>query len=370
MKINQQVILVIDSLRGGGAQRVCVNLANGLSKSGWSVDLLVLNLKDNNFIESLSETVNLIQLNKNHVRTSILSLLKLIYQKKPKLFLVFNYEFSVLLIFLRFFFKFKYKIISRNISNLSKKKEELNEAGFWSKNIVNRFIGHFYHKADHIVNQCCSMQDDFIKINPKLRKNTSVIFNPLSNKIINYAENHDLSKIKKNDYLLCVGSLKKAKAFNYAIEGFARIAKHFPKLRLKIVGEGKLEKQLKKIAMDLGIESRVDFEGFQKDIIPFYLYARATVLTSVYEGFPNVLIESILLGTPVVSFDCPSGPSEIIEKGVNGFLVEYQNIEDLKNQLYSVLLTKFYIKKMNKTVKKYYPKQIIQKYDRLLKSFQ
>ena len=213
------------------------------------------------------------------------------------------------------------------------------------------------------------MQEDLIKTDSSLRKKTSVIFNPLSDQIINYAKNHDLNKIKKQDYLLCVGSLKKPKAFNYAIEGFARITKNFPELRLKIVGEGSLEKQLKKIAIDFGVEDLVDFEGFQKDIIPFYLCARATVLTSIYEGFPNVLIESILLGTPVVSFDCPSGPREIIEKGVNGFLVEYKNIDDLKNKLLLVLSTKFNINKMNRTVKKYYPEEIIQKYDRLLNSF-
>jgi len=65
----------------------------------------------------------------------------------------------------------------------------------------------------------------------------------------------------------------------------------------------------------------VGFEGFKKDMIPYYLSAKATVLTPLYEGFPNVLVESITLGTPAIAFNCPSRPSEIIVDGINGFLV-------------------------------------------------
>ena len=79
-----------------------------------------------------------------------------------------------------------------------------------------------------------------------------------------------------------------------------------------------------------------------------------------------MLIESIYLGTPVVSFDCPSGPSEIIQNGVNSYLVKYKNIEDLKKKLSLVILSKFNINQMNITVKKHYPKEIIQKYENLI----
>ena len=74
----------------------------------------------------------------------------------------------------------------------------------------------------------------------------------------------------------------------------ARISKKFPSLRLKIMGIGS-QKKIKNIAKNFGVIDRVDFEGFQKNIIPYYLYAKATLLTSLYEGFPNSLISRLNL---------------------------------------------------------------------------
>jgi len=369
MELKKQVTIVVDTLSGGGAQRVCINIANGLTNLDWKVDLLVLNSKNQDFLCNVSKKINLIRLNLNHARYAGFSLLKYIYQKKPSVFLVFNYELSVLLILLRIFFKFKYKIISRNINTLSQKYKEFKQKNFWVRNIVGTLINNFYYKADHIINQCYDMYADIIKIHPKLRNNTSVIYNPITNNILDYANSHDLIQIEKKNYLLCVGRLEKAKGFKYAIEAFASISKKFPELRLKILGKGSLEFELKQNAYKFGVENRVDFEGFQNDIIPYYLHARATMLTSLYEGFPNVLIESITLGTAVVSFDCPSGPREIIKDGINGYLTKHNDVDDLKKKLFILMTKKFNIDEMRLSIKRHEPNEIAKHYDKLISSF-
>lgn len=332
---DKKVTFLISSLAGGGAEGVCVNVANALAELGWQVNLMVLHLNNAAYHDRVSDKVNLVVLGVNHARYSGIALLKYIHRKKPKTILVFNYELAVILVMLRSVFRFKTRIIARNINTLSQKRNKAQ--GFWHIYIVKPLIDGFYCKVDHVINQCQAMREDLIALYPQLAEKSSVIYNPVSKHIENFAKAHDLSQVEKQDYLLCVGRLEKQKAFHYAIEGFKGVAKEFPNLRLKIVGQGSLEQDLRQCALNFGVADRVDFEGFQKDMIPYYLNAKATVLTSLYEGFPNVLVESITLGTPVVAFDCPSGPREILQDGVNGYLAAYQDVDDFKSKLMKLI---------------------------------
>ena len=367
MKINRgKIVFLISSLGGGGAERVCVNIANSLAEKGYNIELVVLNLNNEIYLKYLSKNVKIIELKINHVRYSALPLLEYIFKNKPNKILAFNYELSVMLVILRFLFRFKFKILSRNVNTFSLKIEHLDQANLWNKFIVKNLIKFFFSKVDHVVNQCHAMRSDLISIYPQLHHNSSVIYNPISNHMLDEVSSHDLNKIKKKDYLLCVGRLEKQKAFHYAIKAFAEIANEFPKLRLKILGQGSLEQELKQKVIDFGVGDRVDFEGFKKNISSYYLYARATILTSLYEGFPNTLVESIALGTPVVSFDCPSGPSEIIKDGVNGYLVNYKDSVDLKSKLSRIIENKFSINKMINSIEKFRLYKISKSYDEIL----
>lgn len=367
--IKKRVSLVVDSLSGGGSQRVCVNVANGLTRLGWEVDLLLLNLNDSSYFNNLSKKVNIIKLNTNHSRYAFVPLIKYILKNKPKIFIVYNYELTVLLVILKKIFKFKIKILARNSNSLSLKIIQLQKKNYWSKYFVNPLIKFFFHKADHILNQCNGMKEDFLELFPKEVNKVSVIFNPISLQIFDFIKNNGLNNIEKEDYILYVGRLEQQKSVHYAIEAFAKISKKYPSLRLKILGQGNLKKELEKTVLKNNINDRVDFEGFKKNIIPYYVYAKATILTSLFEGFPNCLIESISLGTPVVSFDCPNGPREIIINGINGYLAKYKDSEDLKVQLLNVLSHKFSIREMNFTMKKFNPDEISKSYERLLNLF-
>ncbi len=369
MSSEKKITLIISSLTGGGAEGICVNIANSFAKNGWHVDLLVLNLNNQVHLNNISDSVNLVVLNVNHVRYSLLPLLKYLFKKKVKTFLVFNHEIAVMLVILRFFLRLNIKIISRNISVLSIKIKQFKQQGFWEKYIVRPLIIFFYGKIDHSINQSQSMCKDLIRVFPRLIENSTVIYNPISNHIDEYINKCDLSKIEKKNYLLCVGRLEQVKAFHYAIEGFAAVANNFPELRLKIVGQGNLEQDLRKKANDCFVSDRVDFEGFQKDIIPYYLNAKATVLTSLYEGYPNVLIESIAMNTPVIAFDSPGGTKEIIKNGLNGYLVNYRDIVDLKNKLSILLLKKFNDKDLKNSIKKNQIKYAFKHYEKIISLF-
>ena len=362
----KKITLLISSLSGGGAEGVCVNIANHLSANGWKVDLLVLNLKNEVYLDRISEKINLIVLGVNHARYSIVPLLKYLFKKKENSYLVFNHELTVILVILRIIFNLKIKIIARNISILSLKINQFKKKGIWENYVIRPLIKYFYQKIDHVINQCHSMRNDLIKIYPKLQNNSSVIYNPVSSHVDDYSKKYDLTKVKKKNYILCVGRLEQVKAFHFALQGFVKLITKFPSLRLKIVGQGSLDYDLKQKAIDFGIENRVDFEGFKKDVIPYYLHAKATILTSLYEGYPNVLIESLALNTPVVAFNCPGGTNEIVQDGLNGYLVKFQDVDDLESKISNILLKKFDYVNLKDSIKKNQIYNICKNYEKLI----
>lgn len=361
----KKITLLVSTLGGGGAEGVCVTIANCYAAQGWKVDLVILNLKNAVYHDRISNQVNLIVLDTNHARYAAPALLKYIRKENPEKIIVFNYELPILLVLLRLIFGFKTKIIARNINTISQSRKV--DKKNWRKDIIQRFVNKLYCRVDHVINQCDAMEQDLLSIFPELNGKTSVIYNPVASHIETYSKKINFESIKKKNYILCVGRLEEQKAFHYAIKAFSYVLDTIPNIRLKIVGQGSLDSSLKQLAFDLNISDRVDFEGFQKDIIPYYLYARATVLTSLYEGFPNVLIESITLGTPVIAFDCPSGPSEIINKD-NGLLVKHKNVENLIFNLNILLSQPISIHNVKQTSEKYEANVVFNYYEEVVKS--
>lgn len=308
---------MISSLSGGGAEGVCVTIANGLAERGWEIDLVVLHLEDAVHLARLSEKVNLINLNVSQARYVFKPLQKYLRTARPNIILAFNYELTMVTVLLRLLLSLKFTLIARNINTISRNVE--------SNTVKGKFFSFLlrvlYKRVDFIINQSYGMQKDLLNYIPSMKEKCTVIHNPVAPKYQVAPDNFIEKNCENSDYILCVGRLEQQKAFHRAIVAFSEITAEFPELRLKLVGKGSLENELKLQAQQLGVKNQVDFEGFQQELLPFYTNARVTLLTSLYEGFPNTLIESISVGTPVVSVDCQSGPSEIIQQRVNGLLV-------------------------------------------------
>ncbi len=147
-----------------------------------------------------------------------------------------------------------------------------------------------------------------------------VINNPVEFKGREYISSKKL-EIRK-PYILAVGRLSKEKGFERLIESFSKIGND---VDLVFVGEGPEKSKLKKLCVLLNVEKRVKFLGFLKNFENFYKGARFLVLTSYYEGWPNVIIEAMSFKCPVISFDCDFGPREIIQTNINGIILEQGN---------------------------------------------
>ena len=136
-------------------------------------------------------------------------------------------------------------------------------------------------------------------------------------------------------YILGVGRLVDQKQFELLIEAFSKI--DAPEVRLVILGSGPKRERLKALASALGIGPRVVLHGTVSSIYEWYRCALCFVLTSRYEGWPNVLVEAMANGCPVISVDCRYGPSEILEGGRHGVLVRQGDMDGLTGAIRAML---------------------------------
>lgn len=130
-------------------------------------------------------------------------------------------------------------------------------------------------------------------------------------------------RLRENDYrvILALGRFVEQKGFDLLLKAFCKITRFHPDWRLVIAGDGPLNDELQTLSKKLGICDRVDFAGWTAD--PYTLYQEASIFAfpSRFEGFGMTLAEALSCGLPVVAFDCPFGPSRILDHDINGFLV-------------------------------------------------
>lgn len=358
----KKITLLINSLGGGGAERVCVTLANKLSEMGWIVTVVLLHTKNAVMLEHLSRDVKFDVLDVENARYSFVALTRYFSTIGGTKVLVFNHQLACILVLLRCLKRIDVTVIARNISNLSKKKQL--EESFWHKYFVSFFVKLLYRKVDAVVCQSALMLQD-LKDNYAISpEKMTVINNPVSPNIEAAAKDAYTSE----RYLLCVGRLEPVKAFHHVITALSLLAREYPDLKLKIVGKGSLEHQLKALCETSGLHDRVFFEGYQSEVAPYFANAIATVLTSQYEGFPNVLVESITMGAPVVAFDIEGGVGEIVIDGVNGYLVKDRDAWDLACKIKLVLSGGLSTDNIKKSSERYSSAAIVSQYERVLLS--
>lgn len=168
-------------------------------------------------------------------------------------------------------------------------------------------------------------------------KNIKTIHNPIDSKVLDTYSSG--LQNKHTDFVLAVGRMDdEVKQFDKLIDTYAKSDLPEKNIRLVILGGGKYKKKLMQHAVDKKLTEYVFFEDFQINPFIYMKQARFLILCSKFEGFGNVLIESLACGSPVVSFDCDFGPAEIIKNKQNGLLVENQNFDALKLAINEMVL--------------------------------
>lgn len=321
-------VFLIPSLRSGGAERNCIRLANAFIRRGANVSIWVRELSPNDLRGTLHPNVDLVVIGGRGVLSTSKNLIKQLWSSNIKSILAFNYFWLGPALLTKFFSRKKTKISFRIISSL---KMQLSKNDSFTK----RMIGLFYLKflarfSDTIIAQCDAMKIEssrFINVSPK---RMVTIYNPVESSTQQGFE-------PRNHEVLYVGRLIPLKGLVHLLNAFAKLSQRDSRVVLRLVGDGPQMSELNALVEKLGLKNKVMFDGYQSDVSTYYKKAKVTVLTSLYEGFPNVLVESISHGTPIVAFDCKTGPSEIVVENVNGHLVRYLDVDELCEKLYLAL---------------------------------
>ena len=316
----KKVALYIPSMNGGGAERVMLALANGLAEKDILVDL-VLNKVDGAYLKDASAKVNIVSLDSSRALRSILPLAKYLRKEKPDAILSAMNYVNIVTVMAHLASGSNTKVIVSEHNNLTESKKELS---FIKGRILTSLMSWAYRKANGIVavsNGVADALTNELKID---RNKITTIYNPIfSEDLIKRSQElilHPWINKTAPPLILGVGRLDPPKDFKTLIHAFKQV---FEKqdCNLIILGEGELRPELEKLIKSLNLDDNVQLPGFVDNPYAWMSHADLFVLSSIREGFGNVIVEAMTCDTQVVSTDCPSGPSEILEDGLWGELV-------------------------------------------------
>ncbi|PSU97853.1 glycosyltransferase [Photobacterium kishitanii] len=326
----KSIDLFIDAIRKGGAERVCVNYANYLVDNGYKVRIVLFRVYEDSYIDLLDDRIDVIYLH-CHNASSMIKKIKATNFTFASTVMTFNHQISIALWFYRHFKGgINFKLIARNVNYLSR---DLHTPENSIKKLATILLTKIiYRRIDCYIAQCNDMKDDMVNYLSVPESKITVIYNPVSTSI------YKKDDVEKDIDVLFVGRISKQKGLEYLVPVIDNIISK-NRAKVCIIGKGVLEEQLDKELSNLEKKHNIEILRVRStdDVNGYYNRSKSTILTSLYEGYPNVLAESLTAGTPVVSFDCQSGPNEIIRDGVNGYLIPCFNTELFVEKLKLIL---------------------------------
>lgn len=323
------LIVQKDCIKSGGIERVNANLAQALTEYGCDVNFYILNgdQTSKEGFNKLSERFQSFRNSKNDsVFKKLVSLRKLIKQHEVDLIISATEQANVLTFFVKLTIPELKVIYTRHVAfDASDQK-----LPGWAIKLLYSL----YTIDGKVVAVSKALRDE-IKKNLLWNK-PNVVFIPnavISDNIYKSAKEENAVK-PSVDYFIAIGRLVEQKGFDLLLKSYASAVAEEPSLPLLlIIGEGEDRQFLEDMSHDLGLSKRVIFGGFTTNPYRLIKDAKALILSSRHEGMPTVIIESLSLNTPVIAFDCPTGPSELVKTGQNGVLVENANTEQMTDAI-------------------------------------
>ncbi|MGV3504255.1 MAG: glycosyltransferase [Adhaeribacter sp.] len=320
MKEKTNIFFVIPSMHGGGSERVFSHILKFINKDKFQASLVLVR-KEGVYLNSIPDSVRIYDLNASQTRKVPFKLLKLIWKHKPEVVFSTLGHMNLTIALFKFLMPKSTSFLARESSTVSvhNKNEKF-------PRLFDFLFSTVYKTFDKIVCQSKYMQEDLVtKYQVPLSK-TVIINNPVDFSLIEGHIEPAFSPYEKGKkHFVAVGRLSKEKGFDRLIASFSLLQDK--NIHLTIIGDGDDRELLSREIHQLGLEDQISLVGFIKNPYSYMYHAKALLMTSLYEGFPNVVIEANACGTPVIAFHSPGGIGEILVNGSNGWLVRDGDIK-------------------------------------------
>lgn len=321
------IIFVATSTNGGGAEKVLINIINSLAVlSKYKIILIITSSAP--IPKNLDPGVIVKRLCKPNARKAFKYLFKEIKTIRP------NYMFTTSsnIFYMLFAIKKVCRLNSKIYVRVAVTPSEQIVRG-WKNKLMNSINKITYRHADLIIAQTKYMKNDLCNKYHINSKKIKVIRNIVDFDNLDKAVINNTTCYKNSDYnIVASGALYSVKGFDILIKAFALVSRKIHNAQLYILGKERYEfgyqKYLENLIELLGLTSRVHLLGYKENPYPYYKNADLFVLSSRTEGYPNVVLEALYYGTPVIATDCVDF-SGVIVHGMNGFVIKRESIEDM-----------------------------------------
>lgn len=359
----KKIALFLPDLRGGGAEKVALLLANEFIQQDFTVDMMLCNAQGE-LLAMLDKRINVIDLKSPRLRNAFFPLLKYLKANRPDALLALMWPLTLLAVIAFKCARLPGRVVVSDHTTFSQAPLLKNRLRRWFFKCSLPLI---YPLASARLAVSNGVADDLATLGRLKRESIMAIYNPVSSDAIRFTEQQSQEAWQNfnGKKIVAVGALKWAKDYPNLLQAFALLLKK-EQAMLSIVGQGELLQELKFLAKKLDIEEQVNFVGFSAMPSAWMASADLLVLSSHYEGFGNVLVEAMNVGTPVVATDCKSGPREILENGKYGRLVPIGDAEALAKAMYLSLNEQHYTEVLKLRAQDFSVEKIGQQYLNLM----
>ena len=337
------IAFVIPDVKGGGAQKMMINLANEFAARNFRVDLVLFN-KEGTYLDNINDNVTIHNFNKPRTAASISSLKNYIKQEEPDILISALFHVNIATIIARLLCgKTKTRLIVSERNHLSCR---LSEMPFLQRFLLMRSVKFLYPYADKIIGISEGVRKDLLElIKPKERSFIKTIYNPVITEEFDQMLEQEVRSVFKDDdslKLVTSGRLVLQKDYPTLLKALAIYNEKYGSAQLAILGDGILKQEMEILAKTLNVSDKVYFLGFVENSLAHMRQADMFVISSAWEGFCNVIVEALYCGLKVVSTDCRSGPAEILEYGQYGGLVDVGDAHEFASRIDDINREEYY----------------------------